>query len=1250
VPPRSDKDLPSNFSERVKRLRGSVGLTQSQLAELLGVSFASVNRWENGQSRPSTFTWQRILAAEEHGLDALLNQTTVRRADPADGSVRASDTPLNFDFTGNSEIVRTVSEAHRLTYGYIFNPAFATETSRIDPLPHQRMAVYQHMQPQPRLRFLLADDAGAGKTIMAGLYIREMLTRRLIRRVLVIPPAGLIGSWESELRTLFSLRFKIITGIDARARNPFTGPDGDLVVVSIDTLSSDRMLARLREPDVAPYDLAIFDEAHKLSARLEDGFTIRRTERYKLAEALAGVHSTDPDFRLPWSCRHLLLLTATPHMGKDFTYYCLWRLLEPEILPTREAFDAYPPESRRQHFIRRTKEEMVRFDGSRIFPRRVSDTLGYELSQGEVSEQALYDRTTDYMREYYNRAEFLNRSAARLAMSVFQRRLASSTYALMRSFERRLSKLDNFIDDIRAGRLSPEELLSRQERLRIRDIEQEKTGDEEQAEDGLEETESAELAAMAGVVAATLGELEAERRQVRELLDLARDVYERGEDSKFEKLREVIFPRSRVVAGDQSTVEPTGQSRDNEVEAHAGSVKEIRDPRWRDEKILVFTEHRDTLNFIVQSLEAMGFAGKVAQIHGAMDYLERQQQVDFFDRPLADGGAAYMICTDAAAEGINLHRACWLMVNYDIPWNPARLEQRMGRIHRYKQTHEVRIINLVAGRTREGRVLKTLLEKLEKIRKELNSDKVFDVIGRLFEGVSLKDYLEKAVTEEGAAKSEHEIEGKLTPEQVQAFVEWERKLYGEGGEVVAHLDAERAIISREQLRRLLPGYVRSFIEKAAPLLGLRIEGDLDGVFSFAEARPRALDPFWPLLEEYPAESRNRFTLHNPSSFSGTGFQPVTFLHPGEFFFDTIRESVASRFSKDVLRGAVFVDPTAKSPYFFHLALTEITRKADPDFDALRSEEPVEYRLAGLRQDQSGRIDECPIEHLLLLRGGPGGIPLSVRPFAAHGQTASMLAADFVRDQIARPLAERHRSDLLASLPERERFVEAGYRYEEDNLLVQRVMAANRAREGDKRAATELERIKERQRSLEDLKQRAITTLRREPELIEAREITFLAHALVIPSADPEDKKRHDEEIEKVAVRIAAEYERGQGWTPRDVSTPALARIAGLTDNPGFDILSNRPAFGATSARSSVFEERAVEVKGRAGVGDIELTENEWSRACNLRECYWLYVVYDCGSPNPRLLRVQNPFLKLIVNAKGGVIIDDTEVRRTAETD
>ena len=209
--------------ERIKRLRGRFGLTQVQFAELMGVSFASVNRWENGQSNPSALAWQRIFAAEEHGLAAL---SPIVRMPKSDGPRPGSESALPIDFGADSEVVRTVAEAHRLSHGYIFNPAFATEISRIDALPHQRIAVYQHMLAQPRLRFLLADDAGAGKTIMSGLYIREMLSRRLIRRVIIAPPAGLIGNWESELRKLFGLRFKIVTGSDARAANPFSGNDG----------------------------------------------------------------------------------------------------------------------------------------------------------------------------------------------------------------------------------------------------------------------------------------------------------------------------------------------------------------------------------------------------------------------------------------------------------------------------------------------------------------------------------------------------------------------------------------------------------------------------------------------------------------------------------------------------------------------------------------------------------------------------------------------------------------------------------------------------------------------------------------------------------------------------------------------------------------------------------------------------------------------------------------------------------------
>ncbi|MBU4122025.1 MAG: helix-turn-helix domain-containing protein, partial [Proteobacteria bacterium] len=432
-----------DYPEHIKQLRAGLGLTQQSLAKALGVSFATVNRWENGQTKPSQLSWNQLRQLE---------MTLKEEAAPY-GPKDEKPPPAILDFTARPEIVKILAEGERLSFGHLMNPTFATEISNIDPLPHQRIAVYDHMIKQARLRFLLADDAGAGKTIMAGLYIREMLSRRLLKRILIVPPAGLVGNWRRELLTLFSLPFHIVSGSDTRHENPFIGEIGDQVIVSIDTLASPRVFSCLKDPRVAPYDLVIFDEAHKLAADRGTDLRVRKTERYCLAEAIAGVKGDDKRWQLDWNAHHLLLLTATPHMGKDYPYYALWRLLEPEMLATMDAFGEYPGDQRQAHFIRRTKEEMVYLDGRPLYPKRISDTLGYNLSQGEVSEQKLYDETTDYLRYVYNKAKILNREAARLAMSVFQRRLASSTYALLRSFERRIEKLNRIIEDIQDGKM-----------------------------------------------------------------------------------------------------------------------------------------------------------------------------------------------------------------------------------------------------------------------------------------------------------------------------------------------------------------------------------------------------------------------------------------------------------------------------------------------------------------------------------------------------------------------------------------------------------------------------------------------------------------------------------------------------------------------------------------------------------------------------------------------------------------------------
>ncbi|GIX24933.1 MAG: hypothetical protein KatS3mg122_2164 [Caldimonas sp.] len=561
--------------EQIRHLRRTLDLTQQQFADLLGVSFVTLNRWENGQSKPSAMGLAKLRElAGRSGGHSVGSGKPSRSATPPD----TDDASPRLDFLGDANALRVLVEGERLSYGHLFNPAFATEISEIDPLPHQRIAVYQRMLPQHRLRFLLADDAGAGKTIMTGLYVRESLSRRTIRRVMVVAPAGLVGNWYRELHKLFQLPFKIVTGNDAKDGNPFVGAGSELVVVSIDSLRAPRLFNALRDPQVVPYDLVVFDEAHKLSANRDLDGTFRATDRYRLAEAIAGVRELPEEWRMPWAAHHLLLLTATPHMGKEYPYYCLWRLLEPELFSTETAFAKFPRESRERYFIRRVKEEMVDLRGKPLYPERLCDTVSYDLTQGQISEQALYDRTTAYIRHYYNQARLLNRQAARFAMTVFQRRMASSSWALLCSFRNRLAKLDALIDDIQSGRVPEEELRSQQERLnrkiregRLVDVLAAKTADEETESAGIEEHEESEAEALGAFIATSLAELIDERNQVQDLIALAEAVHASGQESKFERMAELL-----------------------------------RSPQYRDQKVIIYTEHRDTLEFLAPAPRGHG--------------------------------------------------------------------------------------------------------------------------------------------------------------------------------------------------------------------------------------------------------------------------------------------------------------------------------------------------------------------------------------------------------------------------------------------------------------------------------------------------------------------------------------------------------------------------------------------------------------------------------------------------------------------
>jgi superfamily II DNA/RNA helicase len=375
---------------------------------------------------------------------------------------------------------------------------------------------------------------------------------------------------------------------------------------------------------------------------------------------------------------------------------------------------------------------------------------------------------------------------------------------------------------------------------------------------------------------------------------------------------------------------------------------------YPDTKVLIFTEFRGTLDFLIDRLEGQGLTGKIARIHGGMDFREREQQADFFRK--ADG-ARILVATDAAGEGINL-QFCWLLINYDIPWNPARLEQRMGRVHRYKQTHEVVLINLVSQDTREGRVLKVLLDKLENIRRELGNDKVFDIIGRQFSGRPLTDLIFEAVVEGKEAQATREIERTLDAQQVTAqMATQERKV--EVSEVRALLGSLKQQEQTANERRMMPAYVRRFFEQAGPHVGAGIRGDIEGIFW--------LDPCPPsvqaALANYPETLQRRLTFDRDRAKPDLTRDPLAiYLRPGETVFEAVMNLFLARFESEAMRGALFFDPATREPYLFYLARTGVFREPAPDES--REPEIVEEQMIGVRRFADRRFEAIPA-HLLL---------------------------------------------------------------------------------------------------------------------------------------------------------------------------------------------------------------------------------------------------------------------------------------------
>src|SRR6516164_655650 len=617
--------------------------------------------------------------------DGTVKERLLGRRDEASISAATLERPFSFD--GDGAAFQLTCEAKRIDLAILFDPMMAVHTSNVDALPHQITAVYESMLPRQPLRFVLADDPGAGKTIMAGLYISELIMRADARRILVVAPGSLVEQWRDELFEKFGLEFPIYSPLLEQASpsgNPFE--NYQQLIVRLDQLSRNEELQE--KLCAAGWDLVVFDEAHKLAAHYF-GTKLDKTARFRFAETL-GAH-----------VRHLLLMTATPHNGKNEDFQLFLSLLDSDRFygKFRDGVHKVDPSDLMRRMV---KEELVRFDGTPLFPERKAYTVNYTLSQIEA---ALYEAVTQYVQTEMGKADELQgprKGSVGFALTALQRRLASSPEAIYQSLKRRKGRLEIRLREEKLG-------------MRGRRALAETLADVPEDDDDLnaEEQEALEENLVDQATAAqTVAELESEIRFLAGLEQQAKAVVASGQDRKWDELSKIL---------------------QNNPEMH--------DAAGRQRKIIIFSEHRDTLNYLHAKIAGvLGNSDCIVTIHGGTHRDERRRLQALFR---SDPEVRVLVATDAAGEGVNLQSAN-LMVNYDLPWNPNRLEQRFGRIHRIGQTEVCHLWNLIAKGTREGDVFQTLFDKLEVQSKALGG-RVFDVLGEAFDEVSLKDLLIEAI-------------------------------------------------------------------------------------------------------------------------------------------------------------------------------------------------------------------------------------------------------------------------------------------------------------------------------------------------------------------------------------------------------------------------------------------------------------------------------------------------------------------------
>ncbi|BAU47453.1 helicase [Sulfurifustis variabilis] len=1057
-------------------------------------------------------------------------------------------------FDGDGERFRLGVEAMRLALAYEYDPYFSLSIARVDPLPHQLEAVYDYFMRLPRIRFLLADDPGAGKTIMAGLLIKELKIRGLVKRVLIITPANLTFQWQRELKDKFRENFEVIRSDVLRANygmNPWQ--EKDQVVTSVSWVSriEDAKDSLLR----SRWDLVIVDEAHKMSAYSSE----KKTLAYQLGEALSNM--TD----------HYLLMTATPHKGDPENFCLFLELLDRDVYGDIRSLEEAMARHEAPFYLRRVKEALVTFPEPEtghvkaLFTRRIVTTSEFQISDEELD---FYDRLTRYVEDQSIKAAADDSARGRalaFTMAMLQRRFASSLYAVRRSLERMRDKRERILKD-------PEGYRREQMNKRL----------PEDFEDLTDEEQQEIISQLEDVVASVdPAALREEIAELNKLINHARELEAREVETKLTALKDLLTKQG-VFA----------------------------DPKM---KLLVFTEHKDTLDFLAGSGREGRPLGKLrewgltlTQIHGGMKIGDRDTPGTriFAEREFRES-AQVLVATEAAGEGINL-QFCWLMINYDIPWNPVRLEQRMGRIHRYGQEKDCLIFNFVSTNTREGRVLHKLFERIEAIQDDLDpkrTGKIFNVLGDVFPANQLEKmlrdmYAHNQMTEELIKQRiVEQVDRRRFENITQSTLEGLAKKE-------LNLSAIIGKSAEAKERRLVPEVIEDFFLEAGPLTGVSPKPAKTGAHIYKVGRvPRNLWPtgerlesrFGKLGREYGNIVFDKELLKQDAT--------LEWVTPGHPLFEAVRQDVLGQVQEHLKRGAVFYDLHSQTPY------------------------RLDVFSASIRDGRGNVLSR----RLFVVQAGMDGKTTIKQPTIFLDLTAAETPPEVPHDaalpdrnQVEVVLLEQALNPLLEeSRREREREVATISRHAElslntiihrENLLLADLISQKES--GSTEPGLE-GRIKISEDKLLELDHR-LQSRRRELEQerqCSIGDIQHIGRAWVLPHPDRAAPgiapMVSDPEIERIAVDTVIAHEEAEGRVVESVEA----------ENRGFDLISRRPH---PEDPKTAIDVRFIEVKGRASAGEIALTTNEYKTAQRLGNDYWLYVVFHCATPNPSVNILRNP--------------------------